>query len=306
MTRIVLSFALVAMSTGFVMLGCGTDTTGGSTTGSMNSGYTPPATIPIENASTEFSKAYCAKVFACCDMAELADAFSNFKPPQPTTEAECVTAIAPEANEEFFSYLASRVMAGAIAYDASKAGGCFAAVAADCAEFDDDFLGELPACKGVFTGKVADGGDCFAGIECVQAGSTCLGTLQGGTGKCGPRPKENEPCPDFECASGLVCLSDAMGQSCKQPLADGQMCGYSGDCASGYCDFTALVCAPKKANGEACKDYDACKDGFCDFSTTMKCTAEKAEGEACVSLEECASKNCNEANKCAAPQCDGK
>lgn len=269
MTRFVLSLAVAVTSVGIGLLGCGPDTSSsGASTSSGSStssgGYTPPPSIPVENMSLEFSKAVCSKFFRCCNMAELTEFLSKFTP-QPTTEAECVTALTPAAEKEPFGYLADRIMAGAVAYDATKAGACFGAIAADCSEFTDGWYNQTPACQGVYTGKIADGGDCTAGIECAGAGAVCNGTLQSGTGKCGPLPKENEACPDFECAAGLACFSDAMGQICKKPLADGQMCASSAECTSGFCDSTAMTCAQKKPDGSACMSYEECVSNECDL-----------------------------------------
>jgi hypothetical protein len=305
MNKIVLSLALVVSSVGFAALGCGTDTTGGSTTGSANGGYVPPASIPLENASLEYSKALCYKFFNCCDSTELADIFSKVMP-QPATAAECATALQPLFEKEPFAYLAQVVKDGKIAYDPVVASACFAGIADDCENNSEFFIEKVPACKNFVTGLVPDGGDCLEG-QCANPSSYCVGGSAGGSGTCGPIPKENDPCPDFVCPSGLQCIQDAGGTgTCQKPLADGSMCNFTGGgCASEYCDVTAQMCTAKKANGEACVDFDACKDGFCDM-TTMKCTAKKADGESCMSYDECISDNCTEANKCAPPQCNGK
>lgn len=298
MNRIVLSLAFVGISTGLVALGCGTDTNGQTTSGS--SSYTPPKSVPLEDASLEYAKATCASYFACCDMAELVDRLS----PSIKTEADCVPALKAAFDVETFAYVNDLVKQGIIVYDADKAGTCFGALAATCG-INEFTIGTLPACKGVFNGQVADGGDCQTDGYCAQAGSQCNGTLQGGTGKCGPLPKENEPCPDIECAPGFVCNQDGPTAVCKPPLADGQMCNTSSVCASQYCEFTTSVCAPKRALGETCNSFDDCKDGWCDMDATKLCTAKKADGAACTAYEECISDNCDNSSKCAPPACNG-
>jgi hypothetical protein len=213
MNRIVLSLAFVGFSTGFVALGCGTDTNGQTTSGS--SSYNPPTNVPLENAGLEYAKATCASYFACCTTAELADSFSKINPPVKT-EADCVSALQPIFDVDPFSYVSDLIMKGIIVYDADKAATCFAALSQTCgiSEFS---IGTLPACKGMFVGQIPDGGDCETDGVCIQADSKCLGIEQGGTGKCGPLPKENEPCSGIECAPGFVCFQDGPTRVCKTP-----------------------------------------------------------------------------------------
>jgi hypothetical protein len=299
MHRIVLSLTFVGISMGLVALGCGTDTNGQTTSGS--SSYTPPKSVPLEDASLEYAKATCASYFACCDTAELVDRLST----SIKTEADCAAALKQAFDIEPFSYVNNLIKEGIVVYDADKAGTCFGALAATCG-INEFTIGRLPACEGIFLGQVADGGDCETDIYCAQTGSLCIGTLQGGTGKCGPLPKENEPCPDYECAPGFACFQDVSGPVCKTPIPDGQMCSTSSDCASEYCEFGNGVCAPKKANGQPCGDTQECKDGWCDMDATKLCTAKKADGAACVAYEDCISDYCNASNQCAPPECNGK
>ena len=298
MKRFALSLALVTFSAGLIAAGCGTDTTGQTTTG------TPAQTVPLEKASTEMAKVFCGIVFSCCDATEMMAVLGDFTP-APTTQAECESTVLQPIEEEIFAGLKAGVAAGRLDYDAAKAASCFAKADGQCNLYKEDIFSKQPECANVFIAKVADGGDCAQSNECAVSTSTCIGASDVALGKCTPPTTEGQPCPDYNCAAGLVCSSDAM-PVCIKPNADGVACVTDSECTSGYCDFMTAKCTAKKANGEACDSPSACKDGWCDVNAKL-CKAKKALGEACMSYEECVSDECSsKSNTCGGPFCDGK
>lgn len=300
MYRYVLSFAVVGLTTGFVAAGCGTDTKTQSSTGSTSQ------SVPLEQASAEMAKVFCGIAFTCCDMTELADVMGDFNPP-PKTQAECEVAVKPVADAEIFGKLKEAVNAGRLAYDADKAGLCFAKIDGRCGNLKDGIFVSDAECQSVFTGKVAAGGTCAQDLECADASSMCAGAMGGSTvGKCGPLPKENEACPDYRCAAGLACETGATMNKCIKPKADGMTCGSNTECTSEYCDFSTMKCSAPQAVGKACSSNSGCIDGWCDTLNGNTCKAKKALGETCALPEECISDACDAMDKCGTPFCDGK
>lgn len=298
MKRFALSLALVTFSAGLITAGCGTDTKSQTSTG------TPAQTVPLENAGTEMAKVFCGIVFSCCDSTEMMDVLGDFTP-APTTQAECDAAAKSVVEQEIFTDLKAAVAAGRLEYDAAQAATCFAKVDGQCSLLKDTIFGNEPECKKVFVGKVVDGGACAQSNECAVSGSTCIGAMDATLGKCEPPVKEGQPCPNYNCATGLTCSTDAM-PICIAPRADGAACGTDSECISNFCDFANAKCSAKKANGEACDSPSACKDGWCDTNMNL-CMAKKALGEACMSYDECVSESCDsKLNTCGGPFCDGQ
>lgn len=175
------------------------------------------------------------------------------------------------------------------------------------------------ACRDVWAGKVAQGGDCGPGIESFvcDANTTCVvgldfcGTCEtaASTGAvCGPdlrchphdachqgscvaRPVGGQPCDDvIPCVLGTTCLDGACqgdvwvtpGAACGQ----GKRCQYKSACVGGICTPLGLV-------GESCP----CAGGWCDAEDV--CQPYAGSGELCQAAQECRSGAC-EGGACAA------
>ena len=164
--------------------------------------------------------------------------------------------------------LVAAVQSGAVAYDASKAGQCYAAFMSDPCHFG--FFWGYPTIFDVF--------------------AFCPGTVT-------PKQKAGQPCVDsHECTSGLYCLKTAFGVcpgTCTAKAQQGESCASGQLCADGlYCQGT-LCQSPAKA-GDSCEDLAGCnwgslecKDGqicdgniWCDLSV-KQCKAGVHEGGTC-------------------------
>jgi hypothetical protein len=301
MKRMMAFFTATMVVGGSMLVGCGTDTE------KTTSGGTPVTPIAFENLSTELSKNYCALAFSCCTPMEQTELFGSFPMP-PKTEEECVTTFKEFYDMFVTTGLKAGLDAGRLKYDGALAASCLAKVDGECSALGSSGLTAVdPTCDTVFSGLVADGGECAQDNECATKGSFCAIPQGMMLGKCQPLPKEGEVCPSYQCADGLVCGSVNMVDTCIKPVADGQACSGSLECVSEYCDFMTSKCAQKKAIGDACGISYECKDSYCD-SQTMKCTALKADGAACMFSDECESFDCDMAAKTCgsgAPQCDG-
>lgn len=104
------------------------------------------------------------------------------------------------------------------------------------------------ACATRFTGTIADGGGCYADIECASPGATCESSCSDACclGTCRPKFREGEMCDLFEsCEPGLVCHRTCLSGDIDAP------CGSNRDCDSNaWCN--AGRCSADLAPGAAC------------------------------------------------------
>jgi hypothetical protein len=148
---------------------------------------------------------------------------------------------------------------GSIAYDAEAAADCLSDIAGASCDLDDQGRRDLFAsddCDGVFTGTVAEGGDCYIDEQCVSEVCAAL------------------PCPQ-ECCLGACAAAAA-------PVGVGESCLSAKCVTEAYCDD--FVCAPLEAQGSPCSDDDNCQLGLACFSLgdgPSTCQPLPAEGEAC-------------------------
>ena len=134
----------------------------------------------------------------------------------------------------FTTMYQASIDAGKLAYNASSASSCIAAMRdVTCTEFavDDDALESR--CPNPFEGQVANGMQCAFDEEC-QSGY-CEGDSQGNnpmSGTCKPLPTQGQACIDFECADNLQCDAG----TCSPLKADGEECFDGEECMSGGCN----------------------------------------------------------------------
>ncbi len=162
----------------------------------------------------------------------------------------------------------------------------------------------------------------FFGPQCA-VDSTCNST----SGVCTSLPGLNQPCPSFQCATGLACKpADAsfacqprggvgatcssftydcletlacIGGTCQTPLAMGQSCTNYRECQSGL-SCSLGVCSAAKAEGEPCSGtsaagFDECRNGLCD-QVLRRCVAYSASPPAAG--QPCGSRGCAEGVQC--------
>jgi len=173
-----------------------------------------------------------------------------------------------------------------------------------------------PNCNKVFTGTVAEGGECYPtlafraeecvpGTDCSTSGSDC-------TGKCvvhdtpprsavigGPCTWGGDCAGDdgtLSCVDSTGPIKDGMG-TCQVPAESGS-CNYSSDCLSGACAGTlsgfqpGMCLAAPKHLGDACTPMDGeCGPGATCAAATNTCVVYPAIGEPCAG-------DFNAANQC--------
>lgn len=157
---------------------------------------------------------------------------------------------------------------GKIKYDAAKMSACISTYEnRSCDSTSESFRGFLSGgeCIGIFSGTVADGGECATNLECIS--NVC-----------------NIPTCTMQCCTG-TCMGNTPPAA---PAAIGQPCSTnstSGQCVSGaFCDFSTATatCAALKAQGAACMSDDECNFGLaCTGTTTQTCNPLPTLGAAC-------------------------
>src|SRR3569623_640416 len=133
-----------------------------------------------------------------------------------------------------------------------------------------------------WTGKVADGGMCYARYECASKDSYCSPSQM-----CTALPTTGLPCLSGLCATGLYCN----GTTCAALVAEGGMCTSTQQCAKSlFCDTsqTTPVCSALKDGGQKCTSSSTCKSdeglpGTCSNSPTSPCDTDAQCGGRCQS-----------------------
>jgi hypothetical protein len=259
MRRIILYISAMSLIGSAIAAGC---------SGAEDSNPGSAKEVPLSELHTTIAMELCARLFRCCDAAELKSIFSSLDT-LPTTQAECEAAEAPFI-VPLIEEKKSAIEAGRLAYHPDLAGACYEKLrAVTCAEFrgEIDQPPVVAECETMFEGKVALGDKCAANPECAGTDATCSGADAGGTepiGACVKKPSEGEACINFVCAEGHVCE----GGTCKKLKDDGAPCEGPQQCASGLCS-PIQVCMAKRANGEACDSDSVCVSGEC--SSAKKC-----------------------------------
>jgi hypothetical protein len=127
--------------------------------------------------------------------------------------------------------------------------------------------GNGESCAGAFV--CAEGFGCHVEDPADLSGATCL-----------PRRQMGESCWNVECADGLTCvkLPGMTLGTCDMPHAEGQPCGSSYDCQSGFC--ANGTCAPTPGEGEHC-DVKCQGDLLCNVGRGGVCARPGVENGPC-------------------------
>jgi len=224
--------------------------------------------------------------------------------------------------------MAKSVDAGRMSYDPDLAGRCLKALrTADCANIDAIFEEMPDECEQVFTGLVAQDGDCYReeecseGLYCDESVSDCPGQCQpyknlgdscvGGDcdpdvadcdwqqGICVALKGAGESCEDIDCQEGLVCDYNSDPAVCLDPAGEGGSCTSARGCETGLQCLSGKCTGPAGA-GQAC-DIGEELEGFmfacvpnyyCDADIVMQehtgtCKPKKGAGSECILLYEC-------------------
>ncbi len=200
--------------------------------------------IALDNLGAEVSKASCAKIFECCDGAEIMEEFEGITVSgQPiTTEAQCVQFTSALVAGFLTQAYKDSIAKGRIEYDGEAAAGCMAAIeAASCGEYSMQMsIDAPPGCESFVIPLVAEGGGCTQDYECTT--DNCDGAMvipgePGTDGTCKPRSGLGQECRSDNCVDGAFCEFGSMaGKSiCKAQKADGQPCTFDEQCTSERC-----------------------------------------------------------------------
>ncbi len=210
----------------------------------------------VQTYTVAYARAYCGRVFACCNAADLASLT-----PAPD-EAACEKTVTTVG----LGNIEQAIADGLVRFDAAAGQRCLADLQQACDVIFDPKLGRLLPCEDVYPGAVPLGGACDDDFVCasddceeqmcaVRGGCATLacapdhfcGSLVAG---CQPRVGLGEPCPTgVECDATLTCTAGA----CAAPLADGQPCASPFDCAGSCTVNTAAAptgtCRPGLCQG---------------------------------------------------------
>lgn len=189
--------------------------------------------IAIDNLAAAYAEATCAKIFACCNMAEEMQLgmFLGF-----TDQASCVTSFKADLDEEIVEAKVD-INEGDITYNGESAADCVSQI--EDASCTDTFLG-AESCRRIFRGKLANGTAC-ADDELCSSGY-CEPTSDT-TGVCKNIPGEGDMCQGV-CSGDLTC-SESTG-TCVDRKPNGQACMFGDECQSGNCNEMD-VCADQTA-----------------------------------------------------------
>jgi hypothetical protein len=194
--------------------------------------------IALANFASEYAKAFCRRVYTCCDDVERAA-----MPDWGATEADCVRAATATLSA---TNLLAAVDEGRIVYHGDRARRCLDNIAAlSCADWGVGFVMRyIPECPQIAEGMGAEGAPCTLQEEC--ASRYCSGT-------CLARSGAGEPCSGpFSCQDGLYCsLSDG---TCAAILPIGATsCTENPACQNYSCPPPAgsepRTCIPATCNG---------------------------------------------------------
>lgn len=181
--------------------------------------------------------------------------------------------------------LEQSVAAGRIVYDPAQAQSCVDALAVlTCDTNDKAWLSGPAACRGVFEGTVADGGECFTGLECLsQACSVPDCGLACCVGTCAPTEVPGavgQPCGNGRCVDDAYCS----GGTCRAFIPAGGACTASYYCASGL-GCVGAVCADFPERGEPCPQQVCSGSG--DRCDTQTCVPRLGFGGVCSVARDC-------------------
>lgn len=285
----------------------------------VSSGCDDPPSIALEDLQAETIRARCERLVRCGLLA---------------TEETC-TAFFRTPDED---NLHAAIDAGKIRYDGVKALACQTALAALSCDASSREARVVPACDGVFTGRVADGDACSFDAECASGrcdeaqcpfdtccSGTCLATetraaagascetdagcavdaFCGKDKRCHELAKIGGLCArDSECDYGLGCIgaTELMDGNCRAMPLLGERCPYL-RCAEvgATCDAMTKLCVPVGLPGATCTSATDCSFyARCDLAAG-RCAEIPSLGMPCDGF--CAGESfCDLAtNRCAPP-----
>jgi hypothetical protein len=182
---------------------------GGSTDTSLSSG----GALALSDIPPRYAAAYCTALQNC-----LGPLFTV-----AMGGTDCTAQTTQRIVNGDFSMFQSKVDAGKMTYDGSKAQGCIDAIAARTCDALD--TRPIPACQSAIDGTISVGADCDLDAECKGGASGAFCQSASGTcpGKCTALLVAGQTCTkNDQCASGLECSK--LTTKCVQPSGAGAAC----------------------------------------------------------------------------------
>ncbi|MFT3696669.1 MAG: hypothetical protein QM831_26245 [Kofleriaceae bacterium] len=220
--------------------------------------------VPIDDLYNQLIDKYC-DIYVRCGVIE----------DRPT----CITLFQDQVDSD--NGTIQGVKAGKITYHADKARACIDSF--DSGTCERKFLSgaqlDSTACNEVFDGTIHADGMCANDAECIS-----------------------QDCNIPSCSTAC-CTGTCVGDTKPTKAAVGSACQSSNDCATGYCDLTAMTCAALLADGASCSSSSQCESYNCQ--TTCKPVVD--EGAACTSTNDCKliQDSCNTTKTCSAGVASG-
>lgn len=191
--------------------------------------------------------------------------------------------------------IASAVFGG-LGFDAAKAQTCidsFALALCDTPPYAGLSKSIDVACDAVFTGKGAEGADCYDGVEC-ESGYCDTSMAMGCDGQCCVGKCKAIPLVPSggDCAGGLTCVDtdfcDPMENKCKPRKGANEACTTAYSCVAGYvCDDQGGKCFKAAPSGGSCNPTlmtSPCEQAAAEYCSpdTKTCVAAPKVGEPCI------------------------
>jgi hypothetical protein len=227
--------------------------------------------VKLENICEEMKAAMCSYLKRC-DIEWFL---------QVATHETCDQMIKCDDDDMEFDEMTKAVEAGRMAYDADLAGKCLRLIrTAECADVEGIFENMSEECENVFSGLVAQDGDCYQEEECA-GGLYCDETVSECPGQCQPYQGLGDTCDDSsECDPDAADCNWQEGV-CVELVGTGENCDYV-DCAAGLvCDHNSkpAVCLAPAPEGSDCTSSRGCLGGL--QCVDGKCAGPAGAGQEC-------------------------
>lgn len=200
----------------------------GSSGGSSTGGGGPSTGAPLDPQAlcAEIIALQCQGHMSCCDRED--DMYASAQ--------ECASLLEPLCVQDLsgIAYSSGSIAFDRAAYD--RAVGLLRTAVESCEPVGRDIF------DAVFTGTVAEGGDCTPAVEqgdyssllACGSGLACIVREGSEQRVCAPAAGEGDSCLDVDCGAGLFC-GGGNQPVCRQLRADGIGCTAHSECESGFC-----------------------------------------------------------------------
>jgi hypothetical protein len=267
--------------------------------------HRPEVDVNEDNLCAEQAEVVCYDLYHCCDDAKISTVLGVAVPPP---EALCRALMTAECESwPVTAQLRRSLELGRVELETEAFEACLEALIAPagCTTVATEPPWRAACSAPLWTGQVADGGDCSRDDECAGVESYCHIF----EGDCRPLPRAGEPCADSvgvwdgpRCAPGFMCRLD----QCEPRPGEGDPCDAEICLEELICDPDTGTCTTPRQLGEPCKGYDHCATGYCRRAPcegTLLTCYEDADcegrcadgGPLCDSAADCGAGTCRDA-----------